>query len=77
MTTLLDAPDNIVLKIKEIIAGDTAKIKLSNLGLNIGDNVIKIRSKKSGPVLLHNESNAISKLAIGKGLAEKIGVEEV
>ncbi len=77
MSTLQDAPDNIILNIREILAGSTAKIKLSNLGLNIGDNVIKIRSKKSGPVLLHNESSSISKLAIGKGLAEKIMVEQL
>ncbi len=71
--TEADSKKNII--IKEIISGMRAKRKLSSMGLHINDLLIKLNDSGQGPVLIENVSNGNYKLALGRGLAEKIIVE--
>lgn len=70
--SLVEAPSEIMLKINEILSGNEMRRKLSNLGLHVDDVVIKVNDNKWGPVLLQNLTNDYVKVALGRGLAEKI-----
>ncbi len=72
---LTDAPADKKLKIKEITAGGDIKRHLTIMGLHVNDILIKQTWAKWGPVLVQNLSNSESKVAIGRGLADKIIVE--
>ena len=73
--SLTDAPANMILKISSIHSGSEVRKKLLALGIHIDDNVMKVGAAKWGPVLVKNLSTDSSKLALGRGLAEKINVE--
>jgi Fe2+ transport system protein FeoA len=73
--SLVEAPVNFKLKISDIQSGMEAKRQLNHIGLHEDDLLIKVNNNKWGPVLIRNLSNGISKIAIGRGLAEKILVE--
>lgn len=72
---LSEAPAEKTLKVLEINAGSDVKKRLSVMGLHINDSLIKQTWAKWGPILVQNESNSNSKVAIGRGLADKIIVE--
>ncbi len=75
MVKLLDAPINRKLRVHKIDAGKEARIRLHSLGINIDDMLKRISNTWFGPVLVTNESNEQSKIALGRGLADKIIVE--
>jgi Fe2+ transport system protein FeoA len=72
---LTEAPNEIELKIIEIKSDLEVKHRLNNLGLHILDSIKLIKSNNWGPVLVQNLSYNDSRIAIGRGLAEKIIVE--
>ncbi len=72
---LSDAPAEKRLKVLNINAGQDIKKRLSVMGLHINDVLIKQTWAKWGPILVENTSNSNSKVAIGRGLADKIMVE--
>ena len=72
---LAEAPAERQLKILEIQAGGDIKKRLSVLGLHVNDVLIKQTWAKWGPILVLNQSNSNAKVAIGRGLADKIIVE--
>jgi Fe2+ transport system protein FeoA len=73
--SLTEAPIDKKLLISDILSGTEVRRKLSSLGIHINDCVIKVNSTKWGPILLQNLSSGTSKVAIGRGLAEKILVD--
>lgn len=74
-TKLSDAPALIDLRIVSIDAGADSKKRLSSMGLHVNDVLIRITNAKWGPILIQNNSNSDSKVALGRGMAEKIIVE--
>lgn len=73
--SLTSAPVEKRLVIKEINAGMDVKMRLNVMGIHKGDELIKHTWAKWGPILVQNISNSDSKVALGRGLAEKIFVE--
>lgn len=74
--SLSEAPAERKLKISNIISGIEAKRKLSSLGLRVNDMLIKKNDSRWGPILVQNLSTGALKVALGRGLADKIIVEE-
>ncbi len=75
MKTLLNITDGKKVKIIKIIGGRGIRQHLQCLGIHIGDIVtLKKSSFLGGPILL--EVNGCQ-VALGKGVASKIEVEEV
>lgn len=72
---LLEAPANIELEVLEINAGDTVKKRLISMGIHAGDRLMRF-TRPWGPVLIKNVTTDSSKIALGKGLAEKIVVTD-
>jgi len=72
---LAEAPAERKLKVVQVNAGSDIKKHLSVLGIHIDDILVKQTWAKWGPILVSNESNGYSKVAIGRGLADKIMVE--
>ncbi len=72
---LAEAPAERKLKVVQITAGADIKKHLSVIGIHIDDVLVKQTWAKWGPILVSNESNGYSKVAIGRGLADKIIVE--
>lgn len=58
-------------RIKEVLAGDSARKRLYELGLNRGSQV-KMMKNDFGPVILYLSGH---KLALGRGLANKVIIE--
>ncbi len=73
--SLTEAPSEKKLKISDILSGSEVRKKLSSMGIHTDDFLVKINNTKWGPVLVQNISNGSSKVALGRGLAEKIIVE--
>ncbi len=73
---LIDAPLGKILKVTGIKAGKDARHRLYALGVHIGDKIIKLSNTKWRPQLIQNLTSDSSKIAIGKGLSEKIFVTE-
>lgn len=71
---LKEAPSHAKLKIVELQAGESARMRLTALGLHPGDTIIKFQDHRLGPVLVQNISQNATPVAIGKGLAKKIMV---
>lgn len=69
------APTDKTLKVIAIDAGIDVKRRLNAIGIHIDDILIKLSNNRWGPILIRNDSNKVSKLAIGRGLAQKIEVE--
>jgi Fe2+ transport system protein FeoA len=74
--SLSEAPAEIELKICNIVSGVEAKRKLGSLGLRVDDMLIKKNDSRWGPILVQNLSTGALKVALGRGLADKIIVEE-
>ncbi|MGA2296928.1 MAG: FeoA family protein [FCB group bacterium] len=72
--SLTDAPAYIKLKISAIESETEVKRKLTSIGIHNGDLLLKLNSSKIGAVLINNLSSGNSKLALGRGLADKIHV---
>ncbi|MDQ1266043.1 MAG: Ferrous iron transport protein [Bacteroidota bacterium] len=73
--TLIDATIEKTLRVSLIDSGEIAKRSLINLGIQVDDKLVKLNMGKRGPVLIKNMSNGAFKVAIGRGLADKIQVE--
>jgi ferrous iron transport protein A len=75
MKSILEISSDKPVKIVSISGGKTARRSLAQLGVGIGS-VIKIKRNApfSGPLLIENHGTSI---AIGRGIASKIMVEEI
>lgn len=69
------APSKKTLKVIAIDAGQDVKRRLNAIGIHIDDILVKLNNNRWGPILVRNDSNKVAKLAIGRGLAQKIDVE--
>jgi Fe2+ transport system protein FeoA len=74
--TLLDAPLQQKLKIIKLLDGLGLRKKLSILDVHFDDEIIKVKGARWGPIIIQKTSGN-SKLALGRGIAEKIQVELV
>lgn len=72
---LTEVQPNRNLKIVKITSGKEAKRKLGAIGINPDDTFVRLTRIKWGPILVQNITDGGSKVAIGRGLAEKIEVE--
>lgn len=72
---LANAPVEGKLKIIKIDAGREARGRLTALGFHPGDIVLRLSNGNWGPILVKNMSINSSKIALGRGMAEKILVE--
>jgi ferrous iron transport protein A len=73
--TLLDCQERVDLKIVLITGGRGSRLRLSQLGLGIDSTIRLIRNAPfSGPLVISFDGTEI---AIGKGIAAKIRVEEL
>jgi ferrous iron transport protein A len=75
MKSLLDIPANRKVKIVSIVGGKGSRRVLAQLGVGVGS-VVKIKRNApfAGPMLIDNHGSSI---AIGRGIATKIMVEEL
>ncbi len=73
--TLLDAPENICLKITGLAGGEGVRRRLFSLGLHPND-VVRVESRAPfrGPVLILNVASGC-RVALGRTVAAKIQVE--
>lgn len=72
---LLDTPKNITVQIINYTGGKGVESKLRQLGITPGRKVKILRfAPLGGPVMLDVEGRAV---AIGRGIAERIQVEQV
>ncbi len=69
---LIDLKEGFIAKIDCILGGRKVNAKLSSLGLMVGTVIKMIRNGK-GPVIIDINKNRI---LIGKGLADKILIEQ-
>ena len=77
MISLIQAPSDTPLKIKDIIGGHGIRRRLFALGFHKND-IIELDSRSifRGPVLVRN-SSADTAVALGRGIAQRIMVEVV
>lgn len=68
--TLCNAKKGVILQIKQIFAGFRARNYLADLGIIEGEK-IKVLKNEEGPVVVEIKG---TRVAIGRGLAEKIEV---
>jgi ferrous iron transport protein A len=74
MKTLVQIPTDKIVEIVEISGGKGSRKILAQLGIGIGSRIIlKKNAPFSGPLLVENHGTTI---AIGRGLASRIMVEE-
>ena len=75
--TLLEAPRNKALKIIDLIGGEGFRRRLFSMGFHKGD-IVEFDSQAifRGPLLVRNVS-ADTRVALGRGIAQKILVETV
>jgi ferrous iron transport protein A len=72
---LLDTPKNIAVEIIDYTGGKGIESKLRQLGISPGRKVKILRfAPLGGPVMLDVEGRSV---AIGRGIAERIQVEQV
>jgi Fe2+ transport system protein FeoA len=73
--TLLEAPVNTPLRIKDLLGGEGVRRRLLPLGFH-RDDLIRVDSRAlfRGPVLVWNLTSC-TKVALGRGVAQKIIVE--
>ena len=75
MKSILEVSSNTAVKIVSITGGKGARRSLAQLGVAIGSIVkVKRNAPFSGPLLLENHGTSI---AVGRGVASRIMVEEV
>jgi Fe2+ transport system protein FeoA len=71
---LSEAPVNVELRVREIMTGKEAKKKLITIGIRTDELLLKLSGAKWGPILVKPLSYSSSKIAIGRGIANKIEV---
>lgn len=69
---LSEAPIETRLKVLEIIPPNNSKKRLNSLGLHVNDFLFKLNTVAWGPVLIENISNSMTKIALGRGIADMI-----
>jgi Fe2+ transport system protein FeoA len=75
--TLLEAPRNRALKIVDLIGGEGFRRRLFSLGFHKGDIVeFDSRAILRGPLLVRNVTSD-TRVALGRGVAQKIIVEPI
>jgi ferrous iron transport protein A len=75
MKSLLEIPAHTTVKIVSLSGGKGARRILTQMGISIGSLIkIKRNAPFAGPLLIENNGAAV---AIGRGVAAKIMVEEV
>lgn len=74
-TNLAEAEADTTLKVCRNCTTPEIRRKLNSYGLFPGDAIKKINDTRWGPVLIKKEDDDSSKIAIGRGLSEKIMVE--
>lgn len=75
MKSLLEVSAKKKVKIVSIVGGKGARRVLGQLGVSVGSTVtIKRNAPFAGPLLIESHGSAI---AVGRGVASKIMVEEV
>ena len=75
MKTLLEVQKNKSVKIVSIAGGRGSRQILAQLGIGIGSKVVILRNAPfSGPLLIQNHGTSV---AVGRGVASKILVEEI
>lgn len=72
---LTEANDEKVLKVVSIEAGKNVKQRLIALGLHPNDLIQVISNPGFGPILIKNLSKDNARIAIGRGIAQKIKVD--
>ncbi|MGE5480115.1 MAG: FeoA domain-containing protein [Chloroflexota bacterium] len=72
---LKDAPMGVGLKISEISANVTSKIKLFSMGLHTDDVIVKLNKSRFFPLLVRNCSCESIKIALGREWSDAIKVE--
>lgn len=75
--TLLQAPENVLLKIVEINSGIQLKKQLTTLDLFVAESIIKLKGARFGPIVIQKVEDGHQKFAIGRGVAEKIIVKKI
>ena len=75
--TLLEAPRNKALKIIDLVGGEGFRRRLFSMGFHKGD-IVELDSQAifQGPLLIWNVTSD-TKVALGRGIAQKILVESV
>jgi Fe2+ transport system protein FeoA len=73
--TLLQAPENVPLKITELRSGIGLKKQLSTIDLYTSEIIIKLKGARFGPILIQKLKERNERFAIGRGIADKIIVE--
>ncbi len=75
MRKSLDAvPEGKTVRVVEILAGPGAGLRLRELGIREGSLVRVMRNSGIGPIVIETEEG---RFAIGRGLANKVMVDEV
>ena len=75
MKILTEIPVQKKVRIVDIFGGRNARQTLAQMGIGVGSQVIVRRNAPfSGPILVENHGTTV---AIGRGLASKIMVEEI
>jgi ferrous iron transport protein A len=75
MKSLLEIPAQTTVKIVSIVGGKGSRRTLAQLGVGVGSIVkIKRNAPFAGPLLIENHGSSI---AVGRGIAGKIMVEEI
>lgn len=74
---LSEVNNDSVVKIVSINVGKNAKQRLFALGIHPNDLVQVVSNPSFGPVLVKNLSKDNTRVAIGRGIAQKIKVENV
>jgi ferrous iron transport protein A len=75
MKSLLEVPVGTTVKIVTMSGGRGPRRVLAHLGIGIGSTIkVKRNAPFAGPLLIENHGSAI---AIGRGVAAKIMVEEI
>ncbi|HDP94615.1 MAG TPA: ferrous iron transport protein A [Candidatus Aminicenantes bacterium] len=69
---LLCAPVDRELTVVDILAGPHPRRRLISMGIHPGDRLMKYKSANWGPVLVRNVTQNATRIAIGRGLAQKI-----
>ena len=73
--SLFEAPVNIELKVLKFILSMDSKRKLLSIGIRPDDFLIKLPSPKIGAILVRNVTTGSTRLAVGRGIARMIEVE--
>ncbi len=75
MKSLLEVPPNKKVKIVSIAGGKGSRQILAQLGIGVGSKVVVRRNAPfAGPLLIENRGTSV---AVGRGVAAKILVEEL